>query len=439
MKQHFTPTLGLDRMKSLMERLGNPQEKLKMIHVAGTNGKGSVCAMLNYILIESGYRVGLFTSPHIIDFNERIQIQNTPVDQERFKELTFKIEEVSKDMVGNGEETPTFFEYITAMGFLYFAQEEVDLVILETGIGGTYDATNIIKKPLISVITSIGKDHTAMLGHTIPQITKEKAGIIKQNSYTVLYDCPDSVYNNVKDICEGKKNKLLPCQDIKISETHHHLTQTIFTARHVRFNYENICLQLLGDHQISNAMTGLMTIEALKEQGYDIPKEAVYKGLKNTKWPGRMEVIQKTPMIILDGAHNVESAKAFTKALTMMEGKMRKDREKNKTKSKVYMLVGVLKDKDYENIMETLVPFAHEIIVTQVSKERALPARELYEAIKQIKDHPSLIVEEDIKKAYEIGKSLLNKNDILCCLGSLGLVADIKQLVKIQEESHVKI
>lgn len=429
MKQPQAQTLGLHRMKSLMKRLGSPQEKLKIIHVAGTNGKGSVCSMLNSILIEAGYTVGLFTSPHLIDYNERIKVQNIPIDDRSFEKLNIQIQNICKEMVGDKEEQPTFFEYITAMAFVYFAQQNVDIVVLETGIGGTYDGTNIIKTPLVSVITSIGKDHMDMLGNTIEQITREKAGIIKENCHTVLYNSDRLVYNSVKGICKDKKSLLFSCQDVLISQEESNMTGTRFSVNDWRFTYDSIYLQLLGKYQISNAITTLMTIESLKSQGYPIPKESVYRGLENTKWPGRMEIIQKSPTIIVDGAHNEQSAKAVTATLSALtKGK------------KVYILIGVLKDKDYKGIIDILTPFAHTIIVTQITNKRALPAKELYNTIKDRgHDGTLLMLEKNLRNAYRIGQDLLQENDILCCLGSLYLVGEIKQLLKNGEEKNDKI
>lgn len=418
-------TLGLHRMKSLMERLGNPQDKLQVVHVAGTNGKGSVCSMLDSILIEAGYVVGLFTSPHLIDYNERIQIQNIPIDDDKFIELGLKIKDCCKEMVGQGEEMPTFFEYITAMAFLYFVDQKVDIAIIETGIGGTYDGTNIIKNPLVSVITSIGMDHMALLGNTIQKISREKGGIIKENSHTVLYDSDKSVYNIIKGICEAKNNLLFPSQETHIKDDHYGMDGTRFTASHPRFVYKDIYLQLLGPYQVSNAITTLMTIESLKLQGYQIPKDTVYKGLKNAKWPGRMEMIQKSPTIIIDGAHNEESATAFVTALSAM-----------KKDAKVVMLISILKDKDYKKILDIIIPFAHTIIVTQSFNERALSAQTLYDAIREKDNSLHVILEEDFKMAYDKGRQLLQENDLLCCLGSLYLVGEIKRFSKIQEGSY---
>ena len=420
MKYPLIQTPGLERMQSLMERLGNPQEKLKIIHVAGTNGKGSVCSMLNSILIEAGYLVGLFTSPHLIACNERIKIQNDPINYKTFENLKDQVKSICKEMVGDGQESPTFFEYITAIAFVYFAQKNVDIVVLETGIGGRYDGTNIIKKPLVSLITSIGKDHMDMLGNTIEQITREKAGIIKENCHTVLYNSDRLVYNSVKAICQERKSHLFSCQDVLISRENYNMTGTTFAAQDTRFTYDSIYLPLLGRYQVSNAITTLMTLESLKIQGYLIPKKAVYNGFKNTKWPGRMEIIQKNPIVILDGAHNVQSAKAVRATLSnLAKGK------------KVHMLIGVLKDKDYKQIIQILAPLAHTIIATEIANKRALSANQLYNIIKD-KGHDSnrLILEKRLKNAYKIGQQLLQEDDILICLGSLYLVGEIKQLLK---------
>lgn len=413
-------TLGLHRMKSLMNKLGNPQDKLKVVHVAGTNGKGSVCAMLNSVLIEAGYKVGLFTSPHLIEYNERIKIQSSPISDDQFIELGIKIKENCKEMVGKKEEMPTFFEYITAMAFLYFANQNVDIAIIETGIGGTYDATNVIKHPLVSVITSIGIDHTALLGDTIQKISREKGGIIKENCHTVLYDSGKSVYNTIKGIAESKNNQLFSCKDILVTSQDYQTHGTTFTVSHPDVIYEKINLQLLGPYQIGNAGTTLMTVESLKSQGYLVSKEAVYKGLKNAKWPGRMEIIQKDPMIIIDGAHNTESAKAFVAGLKTIT----KD-------TKVVMLISILQDKDYKSILDILKPFAHTIVVTQSASQRALPAEILYDSISGLEGYPKVILEADLKVAYKRGLQLAGKDQVLCCLGSLYLVSEIKQFLNI--------
>lgn len=421
-------TTGLHRMKSLMKRLGNPQDQLKFVHVAGTNGKGSVCAMLTSILMEAGYKVGLFTSPHLIDYNERIQIQRAPISDKDFGEIGMEIRQASLDMADAGEEMPRFFDCITAMAFMYFARQNMDIVVLETGIGGRYDATNIIKNPLVSVITSIGKDHTAFLGDTIEAIAMEKGGIIKENCHTVLYDCDKSVYNIIKDICKNHDSPLFSCKETIVSNECLTIEGTDFDVENKIFTYKGIRLQLLGHYQISNAITTLMTVEALRSLGYHIENEFVYLGLSGAKWQGRMEVIQKEPVIIIDGAHNEESARAFASSLRA-----------HTNKKKVYLLMGVLQDKDYHTILDILLPLAKGVIVTQCNYTRALPAAKLYEVIYDKNPNLELIMEKDLIKAYEAGRRKIEKNDILCCLGSLYLIGELKGFLQKQEESHAKI
>lgn len=418
--QRPAKTVGLSRIENLMKRLGNPQNKLKIIHVAGTNGKGSVCAMLTSILIESGHTVGLFTSPHLIEYNERIQINRRPINDQDFEEIGLKVKKACQEIEENKEESPMFFEVITAMAFLHFANQKVDVVVLETGIGGRYDATNIIKKPILSIITSIGKDHMDFLGDTLEAITWEKGGIIKENCPTVLYDSDKSVYNTISDICKKKNSVLFSCKESVVTNESYTMEGTTFSIKNEYFTYKDIFLQLLGKYQVSNAITTLMAIESLNESGYNIEEEYIYKGLKNTNWAGRMELIQKNPAIMIDGAHNEESAKAF---ITSLQGITKEP--------KVCMIIGVLQGKDYKTILEILIPFAHTVIVTQSTYSRALPAEELYEEIKRMTNTPILILEKDLITAYNRGKQLLTQRqeEILCCLGSLYLVGELKQFL----------
>lgn len=422
-------TAGLGRIKNLMNRLGNPQDQLKIIHVAGTNGKGSVSAMLSSVLMASGYSVGLFTSPHLIKYNERLQINRVPISDHDFEETILKVQRVYKEIKEDGEEPPRFFEVLTAMGFLYFLKEKVDLVILETGIGGRFDATNVIKTPILSIITSIGKDHMDMLGNTIQSISREKGGIIKENCPTVLYHSEKSVYNIIKDICKEKNSPLFACQESVITKVAYQVEGTTFSLENKSssYAYEDVFLKLLGKYQVSNATTALMAIESLRQSGYNIERANVYKGLEKANWPGRMELIQTSPKVIIDGAHNEESAKAFVASLQSLT-----------QQPKVTMLIGVLKGKDYKTILKILVPFAHTVIVTQASYGRALPARDLYDEIRKIEKGPKLILEENLTKAYQMGKESLKEEDVLCCLGSLYLVGELKQFIKSQEENNVE-
>ena len=419
-------SLGLGRMENLMNRLGNPQDQLKIVHVAGTNGKGSVCAMLGSVLMEAGHTVGLFTSPHLITYEERLQINRMPISTDDFEEIALKVQKICSQIEEEGQEAPRFFDVMTAMAFVYFAKKEVDLVILETGIGGRYDATNIIKKPVLSVITSIGKDHMEFLGNTIESISREKGGIIKENCPTVLYHSDKSVYNIIKAICDKKNSPLLVGHGSLITNESYTMKGTSFNITNKHITYDDISLSLIGKYQVSNALTTLMAIESLKKSGYKIPRQTVYKGLEKASWPGRMEVIQKEPTIIIDGAHNEESAKAFIGSLKGLTGH-----------AKLTMLIGVVTGKDYKTILEILVPFASTVIVTQTSHSRALPAKTLYDEISKMTNCPELILEENLIKAYKTGQEL-QKQDILCCVGSLYLVGELKQFLTRQEEKNVE-
>ena len=432
--QKPSKTKGLDKMKSLMKRLGNPQDNLKIIHVAGTNGKGSVCAMLTSVLMEAGYNVGLFTSPHLVEYNERIQINRLPIPQDDFEKIGSRVQKACNQMMQDGEEPPIFFEVITAMAFIYFYKQDVDIVILETGIGGRYDATNIIKTPLASVITSIGKDHMEFLGDTIEEISREKSGIIKENCPTVLYDSDKSVYNIISAICTEKNSQLFSAKDSIIVKEGYTMEGTNFSIKNKSFAYDNISLELLGKYQVSNAKTTLFVIESLKKSGYNISREHIYTGLQKANWAGRMELIQKNPPIIIDGAHNEESAKAFIESL---QGIIKEN--------KVYMLIGVVKGKDYKTILKILMPYTHTVIVTESSYSRALPAKNLYDEIKKMEDTPKLILEDNLLKAYNKAKKMIQEEsankqgNILCCLGSLYLVGELKQFLNNQEVKNVEL
>ena len=418
-------TLGLYRMKELMGILGDPQDKLQIIHVAGTNGKGSVSAMTNSILMEAGYKVGLFTSPHLIEVNERIQINRSPINNEDFIKIALEVKEACRKMSDQGQETPIFFEILTAIGFIYFQRQNVDIVILETGIGGKYDATNIIKKPLLSVITSIGKDHTEYLGNTIEEISREKGGIIKENCPTVLYNSGKSVYNVIERICQKNNSKLFFSKETVINNEEYTLQGSRFNVKNEYFTYKDISLQLLGKYQISNAITSLMIVECINDLGFNIISENVYGGLKAANWPGRMEVVEESPTIIIDGAHNKESAKAFIESLLTL----------NKN-AKIHMLVGVIEGKDYKSILEILLPHAYKVTLTQSKHSKSVPAKKLHKEINIMQEKPILHIEEDPVKAYQKCKDELDEKEILCCLGSLYLIGELKEYLEKEEVNN---
>lgn len=281
---------GLNNMFRLMECLGNPQEHLKVIHVAGTNGKGSCCAMLQRILMEAGFTVGLYTSPHLMDYCERIRIGDTLIAQEDFLRLLVKVKDANDQLVEAGFPHATFFEFLTAMAYLYFSEQAVDYVVLETGVGGRLDSTNIIQKPVACLITSISFDHVKTLGDTLPLIAGEKAGIIKPG-------CPVIAAKNPEEVLEVFRKKA------------EELTSPYYETQEGRFQEGGYVLSLEGDYQKENAEAVLEVVSVLRMQGVAIPEEAVYNGLKETIWPGRMQKITwNGASFILEGAHNPDAA-----------------------------------------------------------------------------------------------------------------------------------
>ncbi|NMA83738.1 MAG: bifunctional folylpolyglutamate synthase/dihydrofolate synthase [Epulopiscium sp.] len=418
--QFFGKKKGLDNMIYLMNQLENPQERLKIIHVAGTNGKGSVCAMLSSILQAQGYKVGFFTSPHLECYNERIQVNRRPISNKDFAAIATEIRLQCEEMVQSGQNHPSFFEYITAMAFTYFAQQEVDFVILEVGLGGRLDATNIIKEPLVSVITSIALDHTHILGSTLSEVTWEKAGIMKENRPTVLSCTQEEVYNIVKEIAKERKIPFYFAKTEDLSIYEQTLEGVRFSINNTYIKYEDLFLSLLGTYQIRNVCTVLLTIAVLRQQQVLISEEAIRAGLAHTEWAGRMEIISKKPLFILDGAHNPEGIKAFLE--TVLE--QAEDR-------KIYIIFGVLKDKAYEQMLGQLIPHIHGIIFTEPDHPHAVATEKLAALVEG--REIAIYQEKDIGKALELAKNVVQVEDILCGIGSLYLIGGIKTTQRVRK------
>lgn len=345
---------GLERIRALCAALGNPQDDLRFIHVAGTNGKGSFCAMVSTILRQAGYRTGCFTSPYIRVFNERMVVDGEMISEDELAELTAVVQPIAEAMT----DKPTEFELITAIGFLYFRRHHCDVVVLEAGMGGRLDSTNIIRHPLLSVITGIALDHTAFLGDTVEKIAAEKAGIIK-DSRPVLYGGEDEVTQQV--IASRAADSGSPFYVVDYSSlrcTHMGLDGTVFDFE----NYRQMKLSLLGTYQPRNAALALRAVDILREQGWVIPSSAVAAGLETVVWRGRFEVLSREPLIIFDGAHNAQGVAAAVEGIRRYVGD-----------NKVYVLTGVLEDKDYKTIAADLSRVASHAFVLTPENPRALP------------------------------------------------------------------
>lgn len=399
--------LGLSRIEELMRLLGNPEKKLKYVHIAGTNGKGSTAAFIASILMKAGYKTGLYTSPYINSFNERIQINGSNITNEEL----IKIAEEVKEKVKLMKEKPTEFEIITAMAFLYFRNSKVDIVVLEVGLGGRLDSTNIIEESEVAIITTIGLEHTKELGDTVEKIAYEKAGIIKKKCDTVLYQQSSSVHRIVSEICREKDSKLHILNFNEVREFKSDLDSQIFNTR----DYKNIEIKLLGEHQIKNATVALKTAEVLKKRGWNISDDAIYQGLKKTKWPGRFEILNREPLFIVDGAHNPNGVATLVYNI----GKYFPNK-------KVIILVGVMADKEYEKMLDKVAPFVKEFIVVQPNNPRALFSSDLVGFLKKRYDI-SVIDGGEVSKGVKEALMRAEASDIIIAFGSLYMVGDIRK------------
>ncbi|HRX41930.1 MAG TPA: folylpolyglutamate synthase/dihydrofolate synthase family protein [Clostridia bacterium] len=412
----FGSKLGLENIRYLLGLLGNPQDELKFVHVAGTKKKGSVCSYITRAMMEAGYRTGLFTSPYLEKFTERIQVDLENIPDDRLIEYVILLKEKIDVMVASGRNHPTFFELNTAISFLYFRDAKCDIVVLETGLGGRLDSTNIIKDPIVSVITAIGLDHTAILGDTISKIAFEKAGIIKPGRPVVVYgDNPDDAINVIREFAGNIGSKVIVADMDGISNISN-------TDNGYSFDYQGmtgINISLLGRHQIKNAVTAIEALKIVRENGFDIENDDIRKGLELTKWPGRVEILWTNPTIICDATHNPHGAAVLRKTL-----------EERFDTGKIVYVMGVMKDKDYESMVAQVLYDANAVITVRPNWHRALGAEELLETVRRYCKNSIAgdTIEEGLKKAMEIA----GKDGVICTFGSLYYIADVKRFVREQ-------
>lgn len=352
-----TTHFGLSRTRALLEALGDPQKKLKFVHVAGSNGKGSTCAMLHSVLRQAGYKTGLYISPYIQKFNERIQVDGECIPDDRLIEITERVAKIADAM----EDRPTHFELVTAIGMEYFYEEKCDIVVLEVGMGGELDSTNAIDAPEVAVITNIGLEHTQWLGNTLEEIAHTKAGIIKTGCEAVCYDGAPEVTAVVKQCCE-ERGVSLTCLDFSELES---ISEGLDGQR---FSYKGTVydLALLGRHQLNNAAVALETAAALRRRGWQISELALRRGLRFVTWPARLEVLRREPLLLLDGGHNPQCIEALSASLAnLLPGR------------KFTFILGILADKDYGQMTDMLLPLAERFICLTPDSPRALSAEEL--------------------------------------------------------------
>ncbi|MBF0225709.1 MAG: bifunctional folylpolyglutamate synthase/dihydrofolate synthase [Desulfobacterales bacterium] len=402
--RRFGIKLELSTIKTILENLGNPQEKFKSIHVAGTNGKGSIASCISTILHMAGYKVGLYTSPHLIRFNERICINNNQISDEEVVDCFEAVKKANK-----ADREPTFFEYNTAMAFYEFASRNVDWAVIETGMGGRFDATNIIT-PVISIISNISLEHQSYLGDTLTKIAMEKGGIIKPYVPIVTGAKQESVKKELKDIAI-ERNAPFYCfnENFKVKKN----KDGTFDYNGIKNVWKKLRTGMLGNYQVDNTALVLALCELLKETGTNIPFESIKEGLEKNKWPGRLEVIRQNPFIILDGAHNLDGSKNLAKFL-----------QKNLANKGITLVVGILDDKPYESMLKALLPVCKRVIITQAKNDRSLPTQKLYGiAVNLIKD---ITIEPDVDKALKYAIETVSNDEAICVSGSLYVIGEAK-------------
>ncbi|MBP2072785.1 bifunctional folylpolyglutamate synthase/dihydrofolate synthase [Thermoanaerobacterium butyriciformans] len=406
----FGMKLGLENIKRLLIHMGNPQSNLKFIHVAGTNGKGSTCAFINSILLEAGFKVGLYTSPYLEEFEERMRINNQNIPKDKLIYYVEYIKPIIEKIVDEGYNHPTEFEIITAIAFKYFCDENVDFVVLEVGLGGRFDATNVIERSLVSVITTIDYDHMDKLGDTLEKIAFEKAGIIKENGTVVSFYQKDEALKVIEEVSRLKNASLsvMDTNDVKIKESDSN--HQVFDYK----NYKNLKISIIGKHQVYNASLAVMAVEKLKQYGISFSEDVIKRGLINAKWPGRIEVISKLPLIVIDGAHNPQGMAVLKEALNLF------------TYNRLILVIGMLKDKDTDSMLKLIVPEADLIITTKPISDRAYTAEELSQKIA----YDDVLHFENIDDAINEALKRAGKNDLILFCGSIYMIGYVRMYLK---------
>lgn len=421
--ERFGIKLGLERMKRLLELLGNPHHGLKTIHIAGTNGKGSTTVFISSMLKEAGYKVGSYISPHLTDFRERIVIDDLPIPEKKVIELLDKIKpHILKIATGPGCGHPTFFEVVTAMAFTCFFESKVDFAVLEVGLGGRFDATNVVE-PLISVITNSDYDHMDMLGSEITFIAREHAGIIKKDGL-VITAARGEALTVIKEVSQKQKVRLYEVdREIKYKPLTSGLEGQSFDVKLGISNFKNLKIPLLGKHQLINACCAIAAVEFLKFHNIRVRDESIRKGLKKAHLPGRLEIVRRSPLVILDAAHNQPAAKQLREALSEFFlcplGYKKKER--------LILVIGILKDKELEKILRELVPLAFKVVATAPKTSRAALPEDIYKVAVRCNQNVTTVgeVEAAVRQALNEAK----KDDMICVTGSLYTVGEARQFL----------
>lgn len=407
---------GLARIEKLMEVLGNPEKKMRFVHIGGTNGKGSTTAMLMSVLKENGYKTGMFTSPHLVSYCERMQINGQMIPERRLAELTTKVKEKIKVMTDQGYEHPTGFEVSTAIALLYFYEEKTDIAVIEVGLGGAIDSTNIIT-PVVSIITNVTLDHMFYLGSTVKEIATVKAGIIKEGVPVITASENPDALNIIRN-----KAKKMHASYLRIGrELYYNVlelkeTGTRFLVKDDRGYSIELCTPLVGAHQAVNGSTVMMAIKLLEKQGMTFSDEKIQEGFKKTFWPARLELIGGKPKILLDSAHNYDGAVKLRLSLNTIY----------KYKKLIYV-IGMLADKQRSKVLAKLGPLADSIVVTKPNSPRAGDWQAMYKEAKNYTH--DVYMDESIEGAVDKALSIASEDDLVCIAGSIYMVAYAREYI----------
>ena len=396
---------GLGRTQALLEKMGNPEKDLKFVHIAGTNGKGSTAAMTASILRKAGYRTGLYTSPFIYRFHERMQVDGVEISDEDLAAVTEYVKPLAQSM----EECPTEFELVCCIAFEYFKRMNCDIVVLEVGMGGAFDATNVIEAPEVAVITNIGLDHTEVLGDTVEKIAETKSGIFKEGGSAVVYRSTPSVEEVYERICAQRNVSLKKADFEGLNLRSHSLEGQIFDCG----SRKELFLPLLGDHQLHNAAVVLSVADTLIEKGWNITEAHIRDGLRDTRWPGRFDIMRHDPLFIIDGGHNPQCIEALVKNIRdYLVGK------------KLIVLTGVLADKDYADMYKPVMAYAEEFVCITPPSPRKLEAAELADHLRQAGAQATAC--ESIPDGVRTAMEKAGRDGVVLSFGSLYSIGDIR-------------
>jgi dihydrofolate synthase/folylpolyglutamate synthase len=403
--------LGLETVSSLLGRVDDPQHRYPVLHIGGTNGKGSTAAMAASMLHAAGYRIGLYTSPHLVAFNERIRVNDQSITDEEIVESTESLRRAAGLSL-----QPTFFEFTTAIAFHYFAQQRIDVAVVEVGMGGRYDATNVVT-PAVCAITNVALDHQSYLGKTLCAIAREKAGIIKPRVPLVAGNLSSDALDVVNAVASERQAPV--CR----LHAEFHVGGDSVEAFHyegITRSFSDLSCSLQGIHQLENAACALAMLERVSEQGFRVSDEAVRSGLRDVRWEGRLETVQRRPLVVLDGAHNPAAAKVVADYLARYR--------KIHPGTRIILVVSMMRDKDCSGFFEAVLPVSDEVVMTRVQLDRAATVQELHAAAN---DWAGVTHESpSASEALALARRLASPDDVICVTGSLMLVGEVKALLR---------